>query len=83
MTDLTFTVGASLTIIGVILALVAMVMMVARAGRGGSTKGGGILLIGPFPIIFGNDKQSVKLLVILAIVMMLIMLTLIFPYLVR
>ena len=84
MTDLTFTVGAGLTIIGIILALLAMVIMITHAGGGGSAKGAGILLIGPFPIIFGTDKQSIKLLVILAIVLMLIVLTVTaLPYLVR
>ena len=83
MTDLTFAVGASLTIIGIILALLAMVMIVL-AGRSGSTKGAGILLIGPIPIIFGTDRQSIKLLVILAIVLMLIVSALtILPHLVR
>ena len=82
MTDLTF-VGMALTIVGVILAFLAMVM-IAVGGRSGKMKGGGILLIGPLPIIFGTDRQSVKLLVILAIILMLIVSTLtILPYLVR
>jgi len=82
LTDLTF-VGMALTIVGVILAFLAMVM-IAVGGRSGKMKGGGILLIGPLPIIFGTDRQSVKLLVILAIILMLIVSTLtILPYLVR
>ena len=73
----------SLTVIGIILAFLAMVM-IAVGGRSGNMKGGGILLIGPLPIIFGTDRQSVKLLVILAIILMLIVSTLtILPYLVR
>ncbi len=35
-------------------------------------RGGGIVMIGPFPIIFGTDATSVKVLMILAIVLMLI-----------
>ena len=35
----------------------------------------GLILIGPIPIIFGNDKQSVKLLMILAIVLIALALT--------
>jgi len=84
MTDLAFAVGAGLTIIGVILALLAIVMMIIHAGRGERAKGAGIILIGPIPIVFGTDKQSVKLLVILVIVLMLVVLTLMtLPYLVR
>ena len=83
MTDLTFVVGMSLTIIGIILAFLAMVMMLLP-GEAGAPREAGILLIGPLPIIFGTDRQSVKLLVILAIVLMLIVSALtILPYLVR
>lgn len=37
-------------------------------------KGGGVILIGPIPIVFGTDKKYVVLLMILAIVLMLLML---------
>ncbi|WP_343044083.1 TIGR00304 family membrane protein [Methanolobus zinderi] len=33
-------------------------------------KGGGIIMIGPIPIVFGSDKSSVQTLLILAIVLM-------------
>lgn len=35
-------------------------------------RGGGVIMIGPIPIIFGSDKGSAKTLVILAIILMLI-----------
>ena len=35
-------------------------------------KGGGVIMIGPIPIVFGSDSQSVQKLMILAIVLMLI-----------
>jgi uncharacterized protein (TIGR00304 family) len=35
-------------------------------------RGGGVIMIGPIPIIFGSDKDSAKTLVILAIILMLI-----------
>lgn len=35
-------------------------------------RGGGIIMIGPFPVIFGTDKQSIYILVALAIFLMLI-----------
>jgi len=34
--------------------------------------GGGIVMIGPFPIIFGTDTASVKIVIILAIVLILL-----------
>lgn len=35
-------------------------------------KGGGVIMIGPIPIIFGSDKESAKMAVILAIILMLL-----------
>ncbi|MBC7130100.1 DUF131 domain-containing protein, partial [Candidatus Bathyarchaeota archaeon] len=42
-------------------------------------KGGGAILIGPFPIVFGTDKESLKAVLWLAIVLtvLLIILTII------
>lgn len=35
-------------------------------------KGGGVILIGPVPVVFGTDKRYALLLMILAIVLMLL-----------
>ncbi len=35
-------------------------------------RGGGIIMIGPIPIIFGSDYQSAKILIMLAIILMII-----------
>jgi len=65
--------GFLLIIFGFALALIAMVIMIARSPRGPSSgRGAGLLLIGPIPIVFGTDKQSVKLVMILAIVLILL-----------
>jgi len=65
--------GFLLIIFGFVLAVIAMVIMVVRSPRGpGSGRGAGILLIGPIPIVFGTDKQSVKLVMILAVVLILL-----------
>jgi len=59
-----------LVIVGFILAFVAMILLAIKArGTGGQTKGAGVLLIGPFPIVFGSDRESVRTLMILAIVL--------------
>ena len=64
------TVGFALVIIGFVLAFVAVIVIATRSANAGTkTRGGGILLIGPIPIIFGTDRQSVKILVILAIIL--------------
>ncbi len=39
---------------------------------GKKVKGGGVILIGPIPIVFGTDKKYALILMILAIVLMLL-----------
>ena len=71
--------GVVLIVFGFVLALVAMLTMIVRSPRGQSSgKGAGLVLIGPIPIVFGTDKQSVKLVMILAIVLILLVLALMF-----
>jgi len=40
----------------------------------GKVKGGGAIIIGPFPIIFGTDKESVKILLLLSIILIALLL---------
>lgn len=39
---------------------------------GSKFKSGGVIMIGPIPVVFGSDSQSVQKLMILAIILMLI-----------
>jgi len=72
-------IGFILVIFGFILAFVAVVLLAAKSKENSNrTRGGGVLLIGPIPIIFGTDRESVKVLVLLAIVLMIIVLAFIF-----
>jgi uncharacterized protein (TIGR00304 family) len=61
--------GLLLVIVGFLLAFVAAIFLAVKSrGSSGQTKSAGILLIGPIPIIFGSDRNSVRILMILAIV---------------
>jgi uncharacterized protein (TIGR00304 family) len=65
-----------LIIFGFVLAFVVMIAMAFRTrGNSGKSRTAGIVLIGPIPIIFGNDKESVKILMILAIILIAVVLT--------
>lgn len=47
-------------------------------------KGGGAVIIGPFPIIFGTDRESVKILFTLSIVLViLVLIVMLFSYYIR
>lgn len=85
MSDFPFAeVGFALVIFGFVLAFVAMILFVVRsANTGGKGRGGGVLLIGPIPIIFGTDRDSVKVLMTLAIILIAVVLAFMFiPFLV-
>lgn len=62
--------GFVLVMAGVFLIIAGMLSQ-AKASDA-SVKGGGIIMIGPLPIIFGTDAQSVKIVIALAILLILI-----------
>jgi len=68
-------IASALVIMGFILAAIAVIIIAASGvARSGKPRAAGILLIGPIPIMFGTDRESVKILAVLAIVLILIVL---------
>jgi len=73
--------GGALMLAGVMLVLIGMLVIFAgmlleglsarEAGAGG-VRGGGIVMLGPIPIIFGSDREAVYALMLLALVLMLV-----------
>ena len=63
--DLLFDLGFMLMILGVAISFIAAILLVFRGAKG-RARGGGIIMIGPFPIIFGSDAKTVKVLIIIA-----------------
>ena len=64
-----------LALIGVVLVLagfgVVMVALLSQAKRG-EVKGGGVLLVGPIPIVFGSDAKWATAAMLLAVILMLL-----------
>lgn len=64
------TLGLLLILLGFALAFIAALLLMYSAVKGrGEVRGGGVLLVGPFPIVFGTDKESVKVVLILTILL--------------
>ena len=82
--QLLFNVGMILIFTGFLITLLAVVLMFFMNIRGkGKVRGGGAVIIGPFPIIFGTDKESVRTLLLLSIILIILMLfVMVFYYLV-
>ena len=62
---------------GILLALVGVGMMVAASvssgeRSGGEVRGGGVVMVGPIPIIFGSDARWASVAIVLAIVLIVL-----------
>lgn len=68
-------IGVILILVGFFVMFVAAVLLFFTAlERKGKIRGGGAVIIGPFPIVFGTDKESVKILLLLSIVLIVLLL---------
>jgi len=82
MSNQLFNIGMMLFLAGFVIIFVATVLLIFATAKGkAKIKGGGVLIIGPFPIVFGTDKESVKTLLLLSIVLIaLVLAVMIFYY---
>jgi uncharacterized protein (TIGR00304 family) len=73
--SLLFNTGLLLALAGFALAILAIFIAILRSARGtGKIRGGGVVMIGPVPIVFGTDKESARILILLGIVLMIVLL---------
>lgn len=66
-----WSIGFGLILLGFALVSIAVIGAILSSKKGGRSKvrGGGAIIIGPIPIVFGTDKQSLKVILILSIVL--------------
>jgi uncharacterized protein (TIGR00304 family) len=70
MNEQLWNIGIIMILVGFLVTFIATVLLFFTAFKGkGKVKGGGAVIIGPFPIIFGTDKESVKILLLLSIIL--------------
>ncbi len=62
-----FAVGLALIAVGIIIVILATILLAMRGGGKGKIKATGVIMIGPIPIIFRTDKESVKTVLVLAL----------------
>ena len=69
--DVTFTlaIGFALVVAGIAVIVLALILASIRGtGKGkADVKSAGVIMIGPIPIIFGTDKKSIKVVLVLAL----------------
>jgi len=83
MVNLTFvlsTLGFTFVVAGLGLLIYGMVWRMRRSGLRGEF--GGLVMIGPFPIVFGSGKGIVRLMTILSIILIVVFVVLwVLPFL--
>ena len=72
--EMLFGLGIALIFAGILINLIAVVLLFVSSVRGkGEVKGGGAIIIGPFPIVFGTDKESIKTVLWLSITLSILL----------
>jgi len=76
--QLLWNIGLTLVFVGFTIAFIAVALLFLKGFKEKSEKarGGGAVIIGPIPIIFGTDKESVKLILVLSIILIALLLVL-------
>lgn len=76
--------GVILIFAGILITLIAVILLfISSIREKGKVKGGGAIIIGPFPIIFGTDKESVRTVLLLSITLgILLVIVIVILYLV-
>ena len=67
-------IGMSLILFGVVILILAFFLASFKRGEGGKLSGGGAVIVGPIPIVFGTDKKALKTVLLLSIVLTLLLL---------
>ncbi len=76
MLDLVF-IGVAIILAGFLVVFLATVMSGKSSGEGegrAHVKGGGVVMLGPIPIIFGSDAKWASVAIVLAIVLIVVVL---------
>jgi uncharacterized protein (TIGR00304 family) len=62
-----YALGIALVFVGVLVIVVAVILLSVSGAKKGKVKGGGAIIIGPVPIIFGTDEKSLKTVFLLSL----------------
>jgi uncharacterized protein (TIGR00304 family) len=80
-----YALGIALIFVGVLIIVLAVLLLSVWNVKKGKVKGGGAIIIGPVPIIFGTDRESLRtvLLLSLALTMLLVVAIVVYYLLLR
>jgi len=76
-TQTLYSLGTALAFAGMLIMIVATALLLSKSGKTWKARGGGAIIIGPIPIVFGTDKQSLKTVQLLSIVLSTLLIVLV------
>lgn len=77
-TQTLYSLGTALAFAGMLIIIVeTALLLMSKSGKTGKARGGGVIIIGPIPIVFGTDKQSLKTALPLSIVLTALLIVLV------
>ena len=83
-TELLYSAGFALVLAGIIIVILVILILSIRSAGKGKVRGGGAVIIGPVPIVFGTDKKSLKTVLLLSIALtVLVLIVVVVQFLVR
>jgi len=65
--------GIILIFAGIIIIVLAFLLSILRGMQNTKVKSGGVVLIGPFPIVWGTDKETLRLAILLCLIAFLVL----------
>lgn len=73
-------IGFILIFVGIAIIFISIIYLMYKSFRAesGKVEGGGVIIIGPIPIVFGTSEKITKLLIVLAIILFIFVLLLYF-----
>jgi len=74
--DTFYSLGVVMILVGIMVFVAAFALLLISSVKGSRVRGGGALIIGPLPIVFGTDKESIKAVLLLSIILTIIAFTL-------
>lgn len=67
-----YTVGFTLLFAGIIVLVIGVILAFLSSSKS-TAKGGGAILVGPIPIVFGTDKKSLRTVLVLSLTLTIIL----------
>jgi uncharacterized protein (TIGR00304 family) len=66
--------GVVIVVLGMLIIFAGMIKesVTSKDAGNGGIRGGGVIMIGPIPIIFGTDKDSIAAVIVLAILLIVV-----------